>query len=67
MGTKLNPDAMTAKFPGTTKAYWAQLRFRGDGPRFYKTSPKVIFYDEGEVDAWFAQTAQTKTGDKVSA
>lgn len=68
MGAKLTPEAMTQKFPGTTKGYWAQLRFKsGAGPRFYKTSPKVVFYDEDEVDEWFRSTARTQTGEPVSA
>lgn len=68
MGQKITPEGMTEKFPGTTKGYWAQLRYKaGDGPRFYKPSPKVVFYDEDEVDAWFRSTAQKQTGQPVTA
>ena len=61
VGNKLTPEKMTEKYPGTTRGYWAQLRFKGTGPRFYKPSKKVVFYDEDEVESWFASTAQTQT------
>jgi len=62
MGAKITPSGMTEKYPGTTTGYWAQLRFRGEGPRFYKPSPKVVFYDEDECEEWFATKVQTQTG-----
>jgi hypothetical protein len=62
MGELLTPDAICARVPGTTKGYWAQLRFTGRGPAFFKPSPKVVLYDADVVDQWIRASAQIKTG-----
>jgi hypothetical protein len=53
---------MCAKLPGTTRGYWAQLRYSGKGPRFFKPSGKVVLYDEDDVDEWLRASARTQTG-----
>lgn len=67
MGKLITPDDMTVKIPGTTKGYWAQLRFTGKGPGFFKPSPKVVLYDEDIVEEWVRASARTQTGEPVSA
>ncbi|MDB5338702.1 MAG: hypothetical protein JWN70_4321 [Planctomycetaceae bacterium] len=63
----LTPDDLIRKIPGTTKGYWAQLRFTGKGPRFFKPSPKVVIYEEADVESWIEQSARTQTGEPVIA
>jgi hypothetical protein len=61
MNDLVNVDQLVALVPGTTKGYWAQLRFLGTGPRFYKPSPKVVLYKSSEVLAWIDSTARSGT------
>lgn len=55
-------DEMVAKFPGTTRGSWAQLRFRGSGPAFFKIGRKV-FYSKDAVEAWIKTGTRSQTGD----
>lgn len=58
----ITPDDLVEKLRGTTRGYWAQLRFTGKGPRFYKPSSKVVLYDEADVEAWIQKSARMQTG-----
>lgn len=40
----------------------AQLRHRGNGPRFYKPTPRIVLYRKSEVVAWVEASATTRTG-----
>jgi hypothetical protein len=66
MGKYLSPDGMCEKMPKTTPGYWAQLRFKGTGPRFLKPSAKVVLYDEDDVDEWLRRSARTQTGPQAA-
>jgi hypothetical protein len=58
----LTIDDLVTKIPGTTKGYWAQLRYTGKGPRFFKPTPRIVLYQETDVDEWLEASAQTQTG-----
>lgn len=62
MGILLTPDDLVEKVPGTTRGYWAQLRFTGKGPSFLKPSPKVVLYEQDTVDKWLRDSTRTQTG-----
>jgi predicted DNA-binding transcriptional regulator AlpA len=42
---------------GMTLAALAQLRHRGQGPRFYKPTARTVLYRRSEVIAWVERTA----------
>lgn len=35
----------------------AQMRFKGEGPKFGKSSPRKVFYRRSDVDAWLDSAA----------
>ena len=51
-----------AELTGLSIAALAQLRHRGQGPRYYKPTPRTVLYKRAEVLAWLEASAQTKTG-----
>lgn len=55
-------DEMVERFPGTTRGSWAQLRFRGSGPDFFKIGRKV-FYSREAVETWIKTHSRSQTGD----
>lgn len=61
----LTPDDMTEKFPGTNRQSWAQHRYRGTGPTFFKVGRKV-FYRVEDVTDWIENSLQTRTDDYVA-
>lgn len=58
MGRLITPEEVVQKIPGMTKNKLSQLRFKGQGPNYYKPTPKTVVYDEEVVDAWFETTLQ---------
>lgn len=66
MDDLLTPEDLVQRIPGTTKDYWAQLRFQGTGPTFLKPSPRKVLYRWIDVSEWLASKEQTRT-DRVSA
>lgn len=56
------PVDMTQLFPHTTRQTWAQMRYRGNGPRYYKVGRKV-FYRPQDVEAWKESQLRTRTDD----
>ena len=42
---------------GMTLAALAQLRHRGQGPRFYKPTARTVLYRRSEVIEWVERTA----------
>lgn len=57
----LTADDLTELVPGTTRGYWAQLRYRGDGPKFLKPSPRIVLYRRADVIAWIESSERTIT------
>lgn len=56
------PADMTQLFPQTTRQTWAQMRYRGNGPRYYKVGRKV-FYRPQDVEAWKESLLRSRTDD----
>lgn len=65
MAKYLTPDQLTELVPGTTKGYWAQLRFLGSGPAYLKPSAKKVLYREESVISWL--DASERIGTAVAA
>jgi hypothetical protein len=59
--------AVVGEILGLSVAALAQLRYLGRGPRFYKPTPRTVLYKRSEVLAWVEASAQTRTGDRVTA
>jgi predicted DNA-binding transcriptional regulator AlpA len=54
--------AEAAELTGISIAALAQLRHRGQGPRFYKPTARAVLYKRAEVLAWVEASVRTKTG-----
>jgi predicted DNA-binding transcriptional regulator AlpA len=59
-GDFIQPAEVT-EITGLSIAALAQLRHRGQGPRFYKPTPRTVLYKREEVIAWLEASAQTAT------
>lgn len=57
----LSPKGAAESYPGMTVAKLAQLRFKGEGPPFYKPTEKTVLYDADEFEAWILSTRRTGT------
>lgn len=63
MSTPLTPEDLVNSFPGTNRQTWAQHRYRGTGPKFFKVGRKVYYRPE-DVAAWIENSLQTRTDDE---
>lgn len=61
MDDLLTPVGMTERVPGTTPEYWAQLRFKAQGPKYMKLSARKVLYNWADVEAWLRSTERTGT------
>ncbi|WP_200329628.1 AlpA family transcriptional regulator [Leucobacter sp. L43] len=57
----LSPKEVAAKIPGMTTGNLAQLRFKGEGPRYMKPSAKVVIYEWADVVAWLESKKRDST------
>lgn len=62
MTKPLTPDDLAEKYPGTNRQTWAQKRYEGTGPAFFKIGRRV-FYRPEDVEAWEASQVRTRTDD----
>lgn len=60
----LTIENMIARYPGTTRQTWAQARFNGTGPAYFKVGRKV-YYRPDDVIAWEESQLRTRTDDEV--
>ncbi|MGP5049117.1 helix-turn-helix transcriptional regulator [Glutamicibacter ardleyensis] len=56
----LTPSELGERF-GMTKEALAQMRYRGNGPRFIKLGGKQVRYRESDVQAWLEQRTRDRT------
>ena len=64
MSNPLTPDDLAVRYPGTNRQTWAQHRYRGTGPAYFKVGRKV-FYRPEDVIAW--EESQIRTTTKTEA
>jgi predicted DNA-binding transcriptional regulator AlpA len=50
-----------------TRPALAQMRYRGDGPKFYRITAKTILYKRHEVIAWMESRACMRTDDVLAS
>jgi predicted DNA-binding transcriptional regulator AlpA len=60
----LNP-AEVSKWTGLSLGALAQLRYKGQGPKFIKLTPKTVRYLRGDVERWISASVQSRTGESV--
>lgn len=60
----ISVEEVCALIPGMTRSGLSQLRFKGQGPKFYKPTPKKVVYEVGEVMEWLESTQQSGTAQK---
>ncbi len=59
----MTAEQLTELVPGTTKSYWANLRYLGNGPGYYKPTGKIVLYKRQEVLAWLDASHTTGTAE----
>lgn len=52
-----------ADYLRTTVGALAQHRYRGDGPRYYAPSRKMVRYRKDWIDEWLAENERTGTAE----
>jgi predicted DNA-binding transcriptional regulator AlpA len=57
------PEA--AAYLGTTTGSLAQLAYQGNGPKYYKPSPRRVYYRKSDLDAWINSNAYVSTAESV--
>ncbi|QPZ39523.1 helix-turn-helix transcriptional regulator [Paramicrobacterium chengjingii] len=57
----LTIDQVCKLVPGMTRSNLAALRFRGEGPRYLKPTPKTVLYKEEDVIEWVEASARYGT------
>ncbi len=65
----LNSDE-AAEYVGLTNTNLRQLRFRGEGPDYYKPTERVVLYRKSDLDKWLESTKHTMSApvkEKVAA
>lgn len=63
MNAPLTIEDMIARYPGTSRQMWAQHRYLGTGPAYFKVGRRV-YYRPGDVAAWEAAGTRTRTDDR---
>lgn len=61
----LNPDEASA-LARVSKHHLAQLRFKGEGPKFLKPTPRTVLYRRSDIIAWLEASERTRTGAAAS-
>ena len=57
----LTPKEAADLVPGMTTANLAQMRFKGQGPKFLKPTPRTVVYRERDVIEWLEASERTST------
>lgn len=65
MSVPLTIEDMIARYPGTNRQSWAQHRYRGTGPAFFKVGRRV-YYRLDDVLAWEESNTRTRTDDPTA-
>jgi hypothetical protein len=51
----------------TTTGSLAQMRYRGDGPKFVRVGRRKVMYRWSDVEAWIADSTRTRSDQKGEA
>lgn len=66
MHRPLTIEDMIDRYPGTTRQTWAQHRYRGTGPAFFKAGRRVYYRPE-DVRNWEEASTRTRTDENPKA
>jgi len=58
MDDEFVPPMIVTEITGISIAALAQLRHRGQGPRYYKPTARIVLYKRSEVVAWVEASLQ---------
>lgn len=47
--------AAAAHYLNVSRSTLAKWRMKGDGPRYHRCGPRIVYYYEDEIDAWLAE------------
>lgn len=61
----LSIQDMIGGYPGTSRGTWAQARYTGTGPHFFKVGRRV-FYRPEDVTAWEESSIRVRTDEHVA-
>lgn len=53
--------AVVSEMTGLSVGALAQLRYTGNGPKYYKPTPKKVLYKQSEVVDWIEASARERT------
>jgi predicted DNA-binding transcriptional regulator AlpA len=53
------PEA--AEYVRLSASTLAKMRLRGDGPRYSKAGPRIVIYQEDDLDAWLRDRFRQST------
>lgn len=57
-------EEMIERYPGTNRQTWAQHRYRGTGPRYFKVGRKVYYRTEDVIN-WEEECTRIRTDEQV--
>lgn len=57
----LSPKEVCEMIPGMSEALLAQMRYRGDGPKFIAVSPRKRVYALEDIEEYMAGKVRTST------
>jgi hypothetical protein len=57
----LTPEQVCDLIPGLTRGKLANMRYTGEGPSYFKPTPKTVVYRRVEIFRWLESTAQSST------
>lgn len=61
----IGPEVVAERIPGMTTANLAQLRFKSQGPKYMKPSPRVVIYDWADCVEWLESTKRDGTAEAI--
>lgn len=63
MSNPLTIEDMIARYPGTSRQTWAQHRYLGTGPAYFKVG-RSVYYRPEDVTAWEKSQVRTRTDER---
>ncbi len=60
--TKLRPP-QAADYLGLSASTLAKMRLRGDGPVYSKLGPRLVCYEQSDLDAWVTEHRRLSTSE----
>lgn len=59
----LTIEEVSAEYPWLTRQRLAQLRFNGNGPRYFKPTGKTVLYSREAIAEWVTASERTGTAE----